>query len=280
MNDAIGSRQKLSIRIVAERVAIHLLLVSIAVGFVVPFLWMISSSFKMQGNIFIFPPQWIPDPFILTNYSRLVDEMPFGLFLLNSTKVSGLSTLGLLMSCSLAGFAFARMRFPGRDVIFYILLATMMIPREVTMIPTFLIMRALGWINTHLPLIVPSFLGSAFGTFLLRQFFLTMPRELEDAATIDVFARIFLPLAKPALSALGIFSFMAEWNNLLDPVIYLNDRTKMTLTVGLASLRGEYFTDWGLLMAGALLSVLPILAIYIAAQKYFIRGITLSGIKG
>lgn len=149
-----------------------------------------------------------------------------------------------------------------------------------------IIMRWLGWINTHLPLIVPSFLGSAFGTFLLRQFFLTMPRELEDAATIDgagrftMFGLIFLPLAKPALSALGIFSFMAEWNNLLDPVIYLSDRAKMTLTVGLASLRGEYFTDWGLLMAGALLSVLPILAIYVAAQKYFIRGITMSGIKG
>lgn len=269
-----------------SKVALHFVLIAVAAVFVVPFIWMVSSSFKTNADIFLFPPRWIPRPFVVSNYVQLFEEMPFARFFMNSVKVSGLSTFGLLLSTSLAGYAFARFSFPGRDAIFYVLLATMMIPREVTMIPTFLIMRWLGWINTHLPLIVPSFLGSAFGTFLMRQFFMTLPGELEDAARIDgcsrftIYSRVFLPLAGPALGALGIFSFMAQWNNLLDPVIYVNDLSKMTLTVGLASLRGEYYTDWGILMAGALVSVIPILIVYAAAQKYFVKGITMSGIKG
>lgn len=264
----------------------HLVLALGALTMVGPFLWMLSSSLKAEADVFIFPPQWIPAPPRWSNYADLMNTMPFALFTLNSFKIAILVTFGQLLSCSLAAYAFARFKFPGRDILFFILLSALMIPGEVTLIPVYLIMRDLGWLNTHLPLIVPYFFGGAFGTFLLRQFFLTIPGELEDAARIDgagrfvIYRRIFLPLAKPALATLGLFIFLGQWNSLLGPVIYLNDQSQMTLTVGLAYMQGEYSTQWNLLMAGTVVSVLPILVLYAFAQKYFVQGVVLSGLKG
>jgi len=258
----------------------------IAVAMVVPFVWMISSSLKTPGQVFKFPPQWIPQDPKWSNYLEVMRAMPFSIFTFNSFKIAILSTFGQLLTCSLAAYAFARMRFPGREAIFMMLIATMMIPGQVTMIPVFLIMRFLGWTDSHRALIVPSYFGGPFGTFLLRQFFLSIPTELEDAARIDgcgrfgIYWRIFLPLSKPAIATLAIFSFMWHWNDLLGPVIYLSTLKKMTLTVGLTYFRGYYVTQWHLLMAGSLISIFPILFIYAIAQKYFVRGIIMTGLKG
>lgn len=253
---------------------------------VAPFVWMVFSSFKSRAELFYFPPRWLPRTWLWQNYVEVFHSFPFFNFIGNSFKVSVLSTIGQVLTCSMAAYCFARFTFPGRDLLFIILLSTMMVPGQVTMIPVFLIMRAFGWVDTHYPLIVPSFFGGAFGTFLLRQFFLTIPFELEDAARIDgatrfgIYWRIFLPLGKPALATLALLAFMNNWNNLLGPVIYLQTRSKMTLAVGLALFRGMYSTDYALLMAGSLISVIPLLILYALAQQYFVQGVTMTGIKG
>ena len=265
---------------------LHLFIGIGAMTMLLPFLWMVSSSLKTGADIFVFPPQWIPRPPVWSNYPETIAAMPFVNFVANSIKIASLATLGQLITCSMAAYAFARMEFPGRDLLFGILMAALMIPGQVTMIPIFLIMRSLGWVDTHLPLIIPYFCGGAFDTFLMRQFFLTLPKELEDAAMIDgcsrfaILWKIFVPLSKPALATLGVFTFMNHWNDLLGPVIYLTSFDKMTLPVGLAVFREQYNTQWNLLMAGALISVAPILVMYVCAQKYFIQGITMTGIKG
>lgn len=270
----------------ARRSASHLLLVLGCLVMALPFVWMFLSSLKTDPEIFVFPPRWLPETLQWSNYRAVMESMPFGWFILNSFKISALAMLGQLLSCSLAAYAFARIRFPGRETVFLLWLACLMIPNQVTLIPQYVLFRSFGWLNTHYPLIVPSYFGGAFGTFLLRQFFLTIPSELEDAARIDgssrfgIYWRIFLPLAKPALATLGVFIFMSSWNNLLGPVVYLSSYEKMTLTVGLAFFRGQYTTQWALLMAGAVISVIPILVIYATAQQYFVQGVVLSGIKG
>lgn len=264
----------------------HVLLLAGAVLMVIPFIWMLSSSFKAEGDVFLFPPQWIPNPIEWQNYPQTFQTVPFAQFGINSLDVAVLCTVGQIFSCSTAAYCFARMRFPGRNLLFVILLATLMVPGQVTMIPIFLIMKSLGWVNTLYPLIVPAFLGGAFGTFLLRQFFLSMPAELEDAARIDgagdfgIYWRIFLPLSKPALATLGVFVFLSRWNDLLGPVIYLNDQNMMTIPVGLTYFQGEYSTAWNLLMAGSLISLIPILLLFAVAQQYFVQGIVMTGIKG
>jgi multiple sugar transport system permease protein len=264
----------------------YALLVILAVVMVGPFVWMLSASLQGQGDVFRVPPRWIPDPPRFSNYSEIMDRMPFAQFFFNSAKVAGLATIGQVLSCSLAAYAFARMRFRGSSVLYIILLATMMIPAQVTMIPSFMIMRFLGWIDSHNALIVPAFFGGAFGTFLLRQFFATIPKELEDAARIDgagklrIYWQIILPLSKPALTTLALFTFMTYWGDLLGPVIYLSSAEKMTLTVGLANLQaGAMATRYDLLMAGALVSVAPMLVLFVVAQKWFVRGITMTGMK-
>lgn len=261
-------------------------LVLAALFFLLPLLWIVVTSLKTPDQLFQYPPRWLPERPTLGNYTFLFANMPFVQYSLNSLKVAGLSTLGSVLSCSLAAYAFARMRFAGRSTIFYFLLATLMIPYQVVMIPVFILMRSLGWVDTYYPLIVPWFLGGAFGTFLLRQFFLTIPTELDDAAKIDgcssfgIYRRIYLPLAGPALTALAIFVFMYQWNDLLTPVIYLSSPEKFTLTLGLAFFKGTVVTRWNLIMAGAIVSALPILVIYVAAQRYFVQGVTLTGLKG
>jgi multiple sugar transport system permease protein len=268
---------------VVVRYTLLLILTAVMLG---PFVWMLSVSLQGQGDVFRTPPLWIPDPPRFSNYAEIMESMPFARFIYNSVKVAGLATIGQLVSCSLAAYAFARMRFRGSGFLYMVLLATMMIPAQVTMIPSFMIMRFLGWIDSHNALIVPAFFGGAFGTFLLRQFFATIPQELEDAARIDgagrfrIFWQIFLPLSKPALATLALFTFMAYWSDLLGPVIYLSSTEKMTLTVGLANLQaGAMATRYDLLMAGALVSIVPMLVLFVVAQKWFVRGITMTGMR-
>jgi multiple sugar transport system permease protein len=264
----------------------HTLLLAGCVIMALPFVWMVLSSLKTDVEIFVFPPKWLPKVPQWSNYVSVMDAMPFGRYIFNSCKISILGVIGQLLSCSLAAYAFARIKFPGREAVFLIWLACMMIPAQVTMIPKYLLFRELGWTDTHYPLFVRHFFGGAFGTFLLRQFFITIPSELEDAAIVDgcsrfdIYWRIFLPLSKPALATLGVFVFMSQWNDLLSPLIYITTYEKMTLTVGLAFFRGVYRTEWALLMAGAVISVIPIVTLYTMAQQYFVRGVMLSGLKG
>jgi len=269
-----------------QQLGLHALIWLGAVTMILPFLWMLSTSLKSQGEAMAYPPVWIPRPLLWSNYLDVVKGFPFALFALNSLKIAILGTAGQLASTALGAYAFARMRFPGRNALFIILLATLMIPGSVTMIPTFILFNKLGWLNTHYPLIVPAWFGGAFGTFLVRQFFLTIPIDYNDAASIDgaghfrIFTAIYLPLAKPVLATLALFTFMNHWNEFLLPVIYLTDQDKMTLTVGLSYFRLQYNTLYHYLMAGTVLSTIPIFILFIILQKYFVRGIVMSGLKG
>lgn len=263
----------------------YLLLTLGALVMVVPFVWMLSTSLKTQSQIFVFPPQWIPQPLVWSNYPQVVQVMPFGRFLANTAIVAASITLLNLLTSSLAGYAFARLRVPGRDALFLAYLATLMIPGQVTLIPNFLIVKYLGWIDTYQALIIPQ-IFSAFGTFLLRQFFLGIPRELEEAARIDgsgsfgIYSRIIMPLSGPALATLAIFTFTAQWNNFLWPLIVTNSLTMRTLTVGLQTLQGQYSVQWPLLMAGTVISLVPLLLAFLFAQRYFVQGIAVTGLGG
>jgi len=262
----------------------HVLIYSMALITLIPFLWMLMTSFKDLNDIFLYPPKWLPSRLHFDNYSRAFAAAPFGRYYLNSLLVAAAVTLGQLATCSLAAYAFARMRFRGRDLLFIIFLGTMMIPGQVTMIPSFMILYWLGWIDTYKALIIPG-LASAFGTFLLRQFFLTIPKELEEAAFLDgcsrfhVLTKIILPLARPALATLAIFTFMGVFNDFLWALIVVNSEEIRTVQLGLSIFRDRYITEWDLLMAGSVTAVLPILVVFFFAQKYFIKGITLSGLK-
>ena len=264
----------------------YLLLLAVAALMVGPFLWMLSTSLMGREEIFQYPPRWIPDQVDLKNYRAIMEVLPLGKMLLNSFTIAISATIGQLVSCTLAAYAFARMKFRGKNGIYFVLLATMIIPAQVTMIPVFLIMKSLGWIDTLYALIVPAFFGGAFGTFLLRQFFSAIPADLEDAARIDgcgkfrILWSIVLPLSKPALATLALFTFMTYWNDLLGPVIYLSSVEQATLTIGLANLQsGLMTTRYDLLMAGSVLSVLPILILLIFGQRWFVKGIAMTGLK-
>jgi ABC-type glycerol-3-phosphate transport system permease component len=253
---------------------------------IIPFMYMVSTSLKTTIDSYSFPPTWIPNPVVWQNYVDIWKMAPLFNVAINSIKISVLSTLGQVISCSLAAFAFARLRFKGREVIFMLVLATMMIPSQVTLIPTYLVFRAFGWINTHAPLIVPSWFGGAFGIFLVRQFFLSIPEELVDAAKVDgcnpfrIYWQIFMPLAMPVLATMAIFSFLNSWNDLLGPLIYLRDLVLMTFPVALASFSGHnVMLNLPLLMTASLVSILPTVILVFAMQKYFIQGIVLSGLK-
>lgn len=263
---------------------LHLLLAAGSITMILPFVWMLSSSLKSANEMYAVPPVWIPETILWQNYAYMFQNAPWGLYFLNTTKITLLVVLGQMIIVSMAAFAFSRIRFPGRDALFYLILGTMMIPYHVTMIPTFKIMKELGWLNTHWSLIVPA-LFSPFGVFLLRQFFLTIPKELEQAAMIDgcgfprIFWHVILPNTTPALTTLAIFTFMGTWNDFLGPLIYLNDDHLKTLTLGLATFQGVYTTQWNYMMAGAVIVLLPVLLVYCFAQRYFVEGITMSGLK-
>lgn len=268
---------------------IHFVLIVCAITMLFPLLWLLSTSLKHPGKQFVFPPQLVPNPVHWQNYTDLFEIAPMGRYLWNSFEISVLSTLGVCLSSAIGAFAFARMRFRGREFLFVVLLLTMMIPFQVTVIPTFVIMRWLGWIDHHAALIVPNFFGSAFSVFLLRQFYRTIPQDLVDAATIDgagflrIFWEIFVPLGMPALATVAVFSFLGSWNDLFGPLIFLNSQDQMTVTLGLTYLRGRAGTGggrWGIIMAGSLLGIIPMLVLYSFGQKYFVQGLARAGLKG
>jgi multiple sugar transport system permease protein len=246
---------------------------------------MLSTSLKEPGAVFTFPPQWIPKPVMWENYVRAWKAVPFGRFYLNSIFVAVCVTFGQVFTSSLAAYAFARLHFPGRDKLFLCYLATMMIPGSVTMIPVFILLKTIGWIDTYWALIVPG-IFSAYGTFMLRQFFMGLPKDLEDAAKIDgcslfgIYYRVILPLSLPALATLTTFTFMGSWNSFMWPLIVINSMEKKTLPIGLASFQGLYTTDWTLLMAGSIIVLLPVLIVFIFNQRFFVKGIQLGAVKG
>lgn len=267
-----------------------LVLTTLTVGALVmslPFYWLVSSSLKAPNKIWLFPPQWIPDPVLWQNYVEALTASPFHLYLWNTLIIVVFNEAGVLLTASMAAYGFARLRFRGREFVFSILLASMMLPWAVTMIPRYVMFKNLGWLDTFLPLIVPDwFGGGAFNIFLLRQFFRTIPRDFTDAARIDgagefgIYWRVVLPLIKPALTAVAIFTFLHHWNDFMAPLIYLTSPRNYTISLGLASFKGLYTTQWHYLMAASTATILPVLILFFAAQRYFIQGIVLSGIKG
>ncbi len=269
-----------------KRLAVYLVLSVLALVFVLPLLWMLSTSLKADQQIFAMPPVWIPETPMWGNYLRVFEVMPFWTYLYNSVLISGLTIAGTLLSGSLVAYAFGCLEWPGRDKLFVLVLATMMLPMQVTMIPLFVLFKDLGWLNTIKPLTVPAFFGGgAFTIFLLRQFFMTIPKSLLDAARIDgcselrIWWTIVMPLARPALATVAILTFMLTWNDFLGPLISLSDKAQGTLALGLAMLVGQHQTDWALLMAASLLMMVPVLLLFFFFQRFFIQGFTMSGIK-
>jgi multiple sugar transport system permease protein len=267
--------------------ATHAFLIAAALVVLVPFYWMTVTALKPFADIFAIPPKWLPDTLDLSAFRRVFGVLPFGTMMFNSAKIAVFGTIGQLVSCSLAGYAVARLPFFGRRPLFFAILLSMLVPYQVVMIPIFVIMKNLGLIDNQLSLILPTYLGGALGIFLMRQFFLTLPRELEDAASIDganpfqIFLWIILPLSRPALTALAVVSFTALWNDLLTPLIYLSKTELQTLPVGMSTFTGQHGTEWNLLMAAALLSVIPAFIIFLVAQRQLVSGISLgSAVKG
>lgn len=280
-----------------RRFILYALLIAGALVMMGPFFWMLVTSLKTRAEVFGSPPLSLPSGPHWENYERMWNALPgvtFGTFFLNSLKLSLLNTAGQLVTCSMAAFAFATIPFRGRGPLFGLLLATLIIPFQVVLVPNFVLWRSLpnplsasgSFYGTQEPLWVGAWLGGAFGTFLLRQFFLAVPAELADAARVDganpwqIFWRIYLPLARPALATLAIFTFMWTWNDLLNPLIYLQKMDQYTTTVGLAFFQGQYVGKWPEMMAGAMVSLAPMIILFILAQQYFVRGIALSGLKG
>jgi multiple sugar transport system permease protein len=275
------------VRRVGLRLLIYGLLISGAVVMLIPLLWLLSSSLKDSGRIFLFPPQWLPDPWRPENYRVVFQQIPFVRFYVNTIVVTLLAMIGQVLAASLVAFGFARLRFPGRDLLFLVLLATIMIPYQVTLIPTFVLFRLLGWLDTYMPLILPYWLGGgAFYVFLLRQFYMRLPLELDDAARIDgastfgIYRQVILPQAKPALGVMAVFTFLGHWNDFFNPLIYLNTTEKYTLALGINLFRGYQVTQWHLLMAASVMMTLPCILLYAFAQRYFIQGIVFTGLKG
>ncbi len=270
-----------------QRIPLYLVLIAGAVLLGLPLAWLVSSSLKSNAMIFAYPPQWIPDPIEWQNFLIVWQKVPFGLYTLNTLHIVFFAVLGGTLSSAFVAFGFARLRFPGRDVLFLILLGTMMIPFHVTLIPTFVLYKFLKWLDTFKPFTwVPWFGGSAFSVFLIRQFFMTLPLELDDAARIDgcnsfdIFWRIILPQAKPALGVVAIFGFMGNWNGFILPLIFLQSPSKYPLALGINALRSAQFnTKWHLLMAASLMMCLPCIILYFVAQRYFVQGIVFSGVE-
>jgi len=267
------------------RAAVAVLLYLMGLAFLVPFLWMISSSLKPTYQIFAIPPQWIPRPARWQNYVEALTYVPFGRYTLNTLLIAASSIVGHLLSCTVIAYGFARLRAPGRDALFVVMLATMMLPYPVTMVPLYVLFHRLGWINTILPLTAPSFFGNPFYIFLLRQFFRSVPMELEEAAIIDgasrfrIWWQLFLPLSKPALATVAVFTFQNVLNDFYGPLIFLTSQEKYTLALGINMFKGLYATEISLMMAMALLMVIPMIIMFFVAQKQMIRGVILTGIK-
>jgi multiple sugar transport system permease protein len=266
----------------------YLLLTLLALMFCLPLAWMLSTALKNDAQTYHVPPIWLPLPMRFANFPEALGAQPFDLFFLNSLQYSASAVLGQLLSCSLAAYGFARLRWKGRDVLFGLCLATLMLPYQVTMVPLFIIFKTLGWVNTYRPLIVPAFFGSAYYIFLLRQFFLTIPQELSEAARIDgaaelgILTRIVVPLARPALVVVALIEFLTTWDNYLGPLIYLDNERLYPIALGLQLFRSDFVEKlaWPYLMAATTVAMLPVIVLFIIAQRAFVEGITITGTRG
>jgi ABC-type glycerol-3-phosphate transport system permease component len=271
---------------VLVRAAIYLALIAGSVLFAIPFYWMIRTSLMAPENIYAYPPQLIPNPIRWQNYPDMWNTGPFLNWVSNSLTVALVSMIGETIGSMLAAYGFSRARWPGRDKLFVLVLATLMMPYHVVLIPRYLLFRDLGWLNTLYPLVVPNLFGSAFYIFILRQFFLSLPIELDEAAEIDgagrltILTRIIAPLSKPAIATVAVFSFINQWNDFVQPLIYLQSPERLTLSVAIRWFTGRHGTEFHLLMAISVLALLPIIGMFFLAQKQFIRGIALTGVKG
>ena len=282
-----GARRARKPRKLVASLLTHAVLSATAALFVVPFLWLVITSLKPLNQVFTDPPRWIPAPVQWHNYVEALTHpsFPFFLLLRNTLFYASVSTIGVVVSSAVVAYAFARMDFWGRDALFAVTLATMMIPGIVTLIPSYILFRKLGWVGTYAPLIVPHFFGSAFNIFLLRQFMLTIPWDLSDAAFVDgaseftVLSRIILPLVKPALLVVAVFHFIYAWNDFQGPLIYLDNAREYPLVLGLYAFRTRFGVQWHLMMAAALSVTLPLVILFFVAQRYVISGITLTGLK-
>jgi len=267
---------------------VYALLIVLGAIFLFPFFWMVTSALKPQYQIFVWPPKWIPDPIMWENFAQALGNplLPFHLFFRNTMIIEVAVLTGRLLSCTLVAYGFARLRAPGKNALFAILLATLMLPAPVTMIPKFILFNKLGWVNTFLPLTVPAWFGEAYAIFLMRQFFMSIPRELEEAARIDgastlqVIRYVIVPLSMPVLTVIAILTFKDNWNDFMNPLIYLNNSKLYTLSLGLAFFNGQYDVQMNLLMAASVALMLPILILFFVAQRAFVEGITLTGMKG
>lgn len=283
-----GARGKWNkrLRVFFKHLLIHLALIPAAFVFLLPFLWMISTALKPDTQFYSYPPVWIPSPLMWSNFPDAVNYISFFLYLRNTVIIAVLATIGVLLSSSLVAYSLARIPWPGRNVLFILTVATLMLPFQVTLIPLFIVFKNFGWTNSFLPLIIPHWFGGALYIFLLRQFFMTIPMELSEAARIDgarefrIYSSVILPLAKPALATVAIFEFIARWRDYLGPLIYLSDQELYTLSLGIYEYRSQYGAEWGLLMAASVLITLPIILLFFFLQKTFVQGIALTGIKG
>jgi len=275
-----------TLRKLGRSMSLHVGLLIGGFFFVAPMLFMLSTSLKAMRQISKFPPEWIPNPVIWGNYPDVFTYAPMHLYLINTLIIVIPTIIGAAFTSSLAAYAFARLRAPGKNLIFMLVLSTLMLPAIVTMVPTYIVFAKLQWVGTFKPLVIPALAGNAFNIFLLRQFFMTIPRELEDAALIDgctrfrIFTSIIVPLAKPVLATVTIFAFMGSWNDYLGPLIYLGNQEQYTLTLGLQAFVQYHGAEWGMLMAASTMMVLPVILLFFFAQKNFVQGITLTGIKG
>jgi multiple sugar transport system permease protein len=264
----------------------YLMLIIGSLMFILPLFWALSSSFKSDYQVMQYPPQWIPSPLRWQNYPEALTYVPFGRFALNTLFIAAFAICGNILSCTIIAYGFARLRAPGKNFFFILMLSTMMLVEPVRIIPLYIEFNKLGWIDSYLPLIVPAFFGSPFYIFLLRQFFMNIPLELEEAALIDganrlqILWKVIVPLSKPALAAIAIFNFQGVWNDFLYPLVFLHKQTNYTIALGLNFFRSTYTVHWGYLMAASIVALLPMVIIFFFAQRYFIEGITFTGIKG
>jgi multiple sugar transport system permease protein len=280
-----GARRRRQARKLFVDLVVYALLIIGVAAVITPFVYMIASSLETQAQIGALTPQFWPHPFEWSNYSTVWNDLPVARYFVNSLIVATIITVGQLITASMAAYAFARLKFNGRSTLFALYLATLIIPSQVTLIPNYLIVRELHWHNTYLGLIAP-FVVSVFSTFLLRQFFLTIPTDLEDAARIDgashwqIYSRIILPLARPALATVVVLTFLSSWNNFLWPLIVVDSPSLTTVPLSITAFQGEFAIDWGPLMAAATLSLAPVLLVYVLAQRYIVEGISLTGQGG
>jgi multiple sugar transport system permease protein/sn-glycerol 3-phosphate transport system permease protein len=286
-----GAKARVSRRAASERRASIATLVLLILGSLVillPFAWMVTTALKAQGDVYLYPPKWIPNPPQWSNFREVLDTIPFWRFAANTAMIVAAVVFGTVLSCSFAAYGFARLRAPGRDLIFILILATMMLPVTVTLVPTYIAFNKIGWIDSFRPLIVPAFFGNPFYIFLLRQFYLSLPKELEESARLDgasnfrIWWNIMLPLSKPALATVAVFTFVATYNDFFGPLIYLSSESKRTIAVALSYFSGSPRSgpQMHLLMAMSILSIIPSILVFMLAQRLFVRGIATSGLKG